>query len=48
MNRERAGAFDREIAALPDIVPARISGRVTRVVGLIAESHGLSVPVGSQ
>ncbi|MBN1421131.1 MAG: FliI/YscN family ATPase [Planctomycetes bacterium] len=41
-------AFDRERVALEALEPARVSGRVTRVVGLLAEAEGLSVPVGGQ
>ena len=48
MSKRKSGIFDREEGVLRDVVPARISGRVTRVVGLIAESHGLSAPVGAQ
>ena len=44
----RLSPFQREFDALEEIVPARISGRITRVVGLIAESHGLAAPVGAQ
>ncbi len=32
---------------LPGVLPARITGRVRRVVGLIIETSSLSVPVGS-
>lgn len=40
--------FQEEFEFLRDFVPARISGRITRVVGLIAESHGLAAPIGAQ
>ncbi len=40
--------FRREAELLADIVPARISGRITRIVGLVAESLGLAAPIGAQ
>lgn len=40
--------FHREYEALGEFVAARISGRITRIVGLVAESHGLAAPIGSQ
>jgi len=40
--------FEREIEILRDMTPAAICGEITRVVGLVAESQGLTAPVGSQ
>ena len=42
------GVFAREFETLEELVPARISGRITRIVGLVAESHGLAAPIGAQ
>jgi flagellum-specific ATP synthase len=40
--------FERERDLLHGLEAATISGEITRVVGLVAESRGLTVPVGSQ
>jgi len=39
--------FAKKQARLPNILPARVTGRVHRVVGLVVETSGLPVPVGS-
>jgi flagellum-specific ATP synthase len=38
--------FRRAIDSLGDEVPVRISGHIRRVIGLVAEAEGLSLPVG--
>lgn len=43
-----ANIFARENAVLDAVVPYRIRGQVSRVVGLVVECVGASVPVGSQ
>ncbi|MBI3099745.1 MAG: FliI/YscN family ATPase [Planctomycetes bacterium] len=43
-----ANVFARENAVLEAVVPYRITGQVSRVVGYVVECLGLSVPVGSQ
>ena len=48
MKGKTLSLFEKEREALAEVVPARISGRVTRIVGLVAESHGLAAPIGSQ
>jgi FliI/YscN family ATPase len=40
-------AFQPYLEAVASLDPARISGRVRRVVGLVAECEGLSAPVGA-
>ncbi len=40
--------FQSELDALEEVIPARITGRISRVVGLIAESQGLPAPVGAR
>ena len=40
--------FGRERGLLAELNPAGISGEITRVVGLVAESQGLAAPVGAQ
>ncbi len=40
--------FDRERSLLEELNVAGISGEITRVVGLVAESQGLAAPVGAQ
>lgn len=40
--------FSHEIRALDEVIPARITGRISRVVGLVAESQGLPAPVGAR
>ncbi len=42
------GFFHREIEILGELLPAKIFGRITQVVGMIAESHGLAAPIGAQ
>ncbi len=39
--------LERCLARLPEIEPARLLGRVTQVVGLVAECEGLALPVGA-
>jgi flagellum-specific ATP synthase len=39
--------FQQKLAELPQILPARVSARVRRVVGLVVETSALPVPVGS-
>lgn len=39
--------FAREIRLLEDVTPFRVSGRVVKVIGLVIECEGLSLPVGS-
>ncbi len=42
-----AGFFDHELALISEAEPVRMSGSVARVVGLVIEAKGISVPVGS-
>lgn len=39
--------FDNALATLDTALPARLTGRVTQIVGLVIECEGLSVPVGA-
>lgn len=42
-----SSVFAEKEAILPGILPARVTGRVNRVVGLVVETTRLPVPVGS-
>ena len=42
-----ASVFAKKQAALGHVLPARVTARVRRVVGLVVETSGLPVPVGS-
>ncbi|MCX7935564.1 MAG: EscN/YscN/HrcN family type III secretion system ATPase, partial [Planctomycetota bacterium] len=39
--------FEGKIGLLPYILPARVSGRVRRVIGLVVEASAMPLPVGS-
>ena len=39
-------SLPRYVSAIDNIVPVRIGGRVTRLVGLTIEAYGISAPVG--
>ena len=39
--------FDSKAALLPYILPAKVSGRVRRVIGLVVEASAMPLPVGS-
>jgi flagellum-specific ATP synthase len=41
------GVFANELATLDEIVPIRVTGKVSKIVGLLIECEGISVPVGS-
>lgn len=42
-----ASLFEHELALIQDAEPIRMSGSVARVVGLVIEAKGISLPVGS-
>lgn len=47
MNRTEAGYFEREMRLISKVTPMQLCGRVVKVIGLVIECEGLSVPVGS-
>ncbi|MBI4569860.1 MAG: EscN/YscN/HrcN family type III secretion system ATPase, partial [Planctomycetes bacterium] len=40
-------SFQKQIEKLKEVTPLRVSGQVSRIVGLMVECEGLSVPVGA-
>jgi len=44
---DAADIFAEEEALLQDIIPRRVEGKVTEIVGLVIKCRGLAVPVGS-
>ncbi|MDQ7779295.1 MAG: FliI/YscN family ATPase [Planctomycetota bacterium] len=47
LNKTEQGYFERELRLISEVTPMQLCGRVVKVIGLVIECEGLSVPVGS-